>query len=237
MRIAICDDDVLFLNKTMEFIQNWNHKPVDLVIQDFSDGDSLLNVHKKDPFDLIFMDIVMPMLNGIETCKEIRMFDQNVKIVFLTTSKEYAIESYRVKAFNYLLKPIDGNELYKVLDEFLVEYEKNSKMITIKSLYATLRIKLMDIEYVESDNKHVLIYCIDNRVIKSTTPLYTIEKDLLKEYYFFKSHRSYIINLYYVDSFTNKDIKMHNDMIIPISRNLKKEFEETYFSVMFKEGD
>ena len=237
MRIAICDDDVLFLDKTIECLNKWKNKPVDLVIQDFNDGDSLLNAHKKDPFDLIFIDIVMPMLNGIDTCKEIRMFDKNVKLVFLTTSKEFAIESYQVKAFNYLLKPIDEHLLYCVLDEFLEDYLVNSKTITVKALYSTFKIKLMDIEYIESDNKHVLVHCIDNRLIRSTTPLYSIEKDILKEDCFFKSHRSYIINLYYVDSFTNKDVTMQNGTIIPISRSLKKEFEETYFSIMFKEGD
>lgn len=237
MRIAICDDDVLFLNKTLEYIHNWENKPVDLVVQDFNNGDSLIDVHRKEPFDLIFMDVVMPMLNGIDASMEIRAFDKNVKIVFLTTSKEFALDSYKVKAMNYLLKPIDDVKLYYVLNEFLEDYEKDSKMITIKALYATFKIKLMDILYVESDNKHVIIHCPDNRIYRTTTPLYTIEKELLNENYFFKIHRSYIINLYYVDSFTNKDITMHNHMIVPISRNIKKEFEEKYFSVMFKEGD
>lgn len=236
MRIAICDDDALFLNKTVELIHNWEVKPLDLFVQTFSDGDQLIDVHKKQPFDILLLDIVMPIINGIDTAKEIRTFDKNVKIIFLTTSKEFAIDSYSVKATNYLLKPIDETKLYYVLDEIVSSIEKESKTILIKALYSTFKIKLMDIEYIESNNKHSDVHLIDGRVLQSPTPLYAFEKELENYDYFFKCHRSYMINFYYIDVFNTKDIRMHSNSFIPISRNLRKEFESSYFSVIFKES-
>ena len=91
MRVAVCDDDFLFLEKTINYINNWTNKTIDLFVQGFNDGDSLINTHRKDPFDLIFMDVVMPMLNGIDTGIEIRTFDKNVKIVYLTTDRKSVV--------------------------------------------------------------------------------------------------------------------------------------------------
>lgn len=238
MRIAICDDDTIFLSKTVELIKKWENKPIDLVVQTFDNGDHLIHMQSKDPFDVIILDIVMPMMNGIEVASEIRTFDNHVKIVFLTTSKEFAIDSYSVKASNYLLKPVQADKLYLVLDELVNTYKKESHFITIKGLNATYRIQLMDIEYLESQNKHVRVHLIDGRSLMSTTPLYTFEEELKPFDYFFKCHRSYIINLYCVSSFTTKDILMRSNESIPISRNIRKNFEETYFSVIFAEvGD
>lgn len=238
MRIAICDDDTIFLSKTVELIKHWKNKPVDLVIQTFDNGDHLIHMQSKDPFDIIILDIVMPMMNGIEVANEIRTFDNHVKIVFLTTSKEFAIDSYSVKASNYLLKPVQPEKLYLVLDELVSTYKKESHFITIKGLNATYRVQLMDIEYLESQNKHVRVHLVDGHSLVSTTPLYTFEEEFKSYAYFFKCHRSYIINLYCVSSFTPKDILMRSNESIPISRNIRKSFEETYFSVIFTEvGD
>ena len=79
MRIAICDDDNLHVEKTVKYIQKWNNRPMDLIISSFNDGDQLIEAQAKHPFDIIILDIYMPMMSGIEVAKEIRTFDKNTK--------------------------------------------------------------------------------------------------------------------------------------------------------------
>ena len=96
-RIAICDDDLNFISYIKEILLKWEKKPEDFVIITFTNGDYLLNSHTQIPFDIILLDILIPFSSGIETAMELRKYDKSVKIIFLTSSKEFAIDSYSVK--------------------------------------------------------------------------------------------------------------------------------------------
>ena len=194
--------------------------------------------HSQNPFDIILLDIVMPMLNGIDAAKELREKDKNVKIVFLTSSAEFALDSYTVKASNYLLKPLEPTQFFTCLDELIFDIKSVSKCIIVKGLDAVYRIPLSNIEHVESQSKHIIFYTSDNKTIESTDPLYTYENILLFEDGFFKCHRSYIINIHRVDSFSPSEVIMQSGCRIPISRSHQKSFEDIYFHVIFeKAGD
>lgn len=236
MRIAICDDREYFLQELKDLIFQWAPSPDGLFIEIFMDGDSLLMAHEKHPFDVIFLDVVMPILNGIETAREIRLKDKTVKIVFLTFSPEYAIDSYSVKAFHYLLKPIQKDALYRVLDELAAEAIENVKMLTVKTLQGMHRIKVSDVEYIESQNKHVLFVLTDGRILKTTSPLYSYEDSLQLKDGFFRCHRSYIVNIYHIASFNSKEIQMRSGTCISISKTVRKDFENAYFRLMFQEA-
>ena len=204
----------------------------------FEDGDALLSAHTKNPFDIILLDIVMPLLNGIDTAKELRQKDKNVKIVFLTSSPEFALEGYSVKASNYLLKPVNPDALFSCLDELVAEVQNNTKCIVIKGLDATHRISLSDITYVESQLKHIMFFLADNRTIASLEPFYVYEDILTLDDGFFKCHRSYIVNIHHIDNYSHSEIVMHCGRHIPISRSCQKSFEPAYFRVIFgKVGD
>jgi DNA-binding LytR/AlgR family response regulator len=204
----------------------------------FEDGDALISAHTRNPFDIILLDVVMPLQNGIEVAKELRESDKNVKIVFLTSSPEYAVDSYTVKASNYLLKPLNSAKLFSCLHELISEIESTSKCLTVKGLDATHRIPLSRIEYVESQSKHNILYTRDNNTVKSTDPLYAYERVLTAEDGFFKCHRSYIVNIHHIDSYSHSEIVMRSGCRIPISRSHRKAFESVYFSVVFeKAGD
>ena len=156
LKIAICDDLRIFLRKTKEVLDKWDNKPDNLHISLFEDADALLQAHSIEPFDIILLDVVMPLLGGIEAAREIRQSDKNVKIVFLTTSPDFAVESYTVKANNYLLKPIEPQTLYACLDELYEQIRERERCITIRSGTAVHRVYLHDIECVEAQNKQVL---------------------------------------------------------------------------------
>lgn len=238
IRIGICDDSSAFLHQTKFMIEHWDNPPQKITTELFEDGDALLSAHAKNPFDIILLDVVMPMLNGIEAARELRQGDKNVKIVFLSSSPEFAVDSYTVKASNYLLKPFEPARLFSCLDELISELKSASKCLTLKGLTATHKIPLCDIEYVESQNKHIVFYTVNNKVVKSTDSLYIYEEMLLIEDGFFKCHRSYIVNVHHIDSFSHSEIVMRSGSHIPISRSHQKTFEDTYFRIVFeKAGD
>ena len=236
IRVAICDDSSFFLEQTKLMLEHWTNCPQNINIELFEDGDALITAHTDRPFDIILLDVIMPLLNGIETAKELREKDRNVKIVFLTSSAEFAVDSYTVKASNYLLKPIEPIKLFACLDELISEIQSDSKCITVKGINATQRIAVSDIEHVESQGKHILFYLTKNRIVDSPEPLYTYENTLIVDDGFFKCHRSYIVNIHHIDSYSHSEIVMRSGYRIPISRSCQKDFETIYFRVVFGEA-
>ena len=230
LKIAICDDNQAFLDQIKEYVHQWNENAQ---ITTFSDGDTLISQHNKSPFDLLLLDVVMPLINGIDIAKEIRQNDTGVHIVFLTSSAEYAVESYTVKADNYLLKPINKNSLFSCLDYIYQKRVSKQKFLLIKSASVTHRIFIDNIEYIEAQNKNTILHLTDGTTIKSTNQLYVFEEQLTPKDGFFKISRSYIINVCYVHSYSVKEVCMLSNITIPISRKLHQEFESIYFSTLF----
>lgn len=238
MRIAICDDNRGFLTRTKALLGNWNDHDQGLTVELFEDGDALIQAHTAAPFDILLLDVVMPLLNGIETAREIRQSDKSVKIVFLTSSAEYAVDSYSVKASNYLLKPLEPDRLYECLDELAKELRESARCIAVKSASALHRVEIGRIEYIEAQNKHVLFTLLDGRSLLSIEPLYTYESQLLLSDGFFKCSRSYIVNIHRIMTYSQKEVTMRSGARIPIARSCHKAFESAYFSLLFgKAGD
>lgn len=234
IRIGVCDDSRDFLEQINLLLRNLDNRSHNIRTDLFEDGDALIEAHRKNPFDIILLDIMMPLLNGIDTAKELRGKDKNVKIVFLTSSPEFAVDSYTVKASNYLLKPIDSAAFFCCLDELIAEVESFSKCITVKGLDATHRILVSDIEYIESQSKHIVFYIGGGKTVESTDPLYVYEGNLLLEDGFFKCHRSYIVNVRHIDSYSHSQLVMRSGCRIPISRSNQKSFEDMYFQIVFE---
>lgn len=233
IRIAVCDDSIDFLKQTKSFLESNQNETPKYSVFAFDNFEDLIRSHYETPFDIIFLDILMPPANGIEVAREIRKQDQKVKLVFLTSSKNYAFESYSVKANNYLLKPVDQNVLSACLNELIEDICKNEKYISVRSYDTVYRVALSDIAYVEAQNKHVLISLRKGSEVISTEPLYSFEEKLTFEEGFYKCHRSYIVNMYCIDTYSPNEVTMNSNVKIPISRNLRKEFSNTYFNIVF----
>lgn len=237
LRLAICDDTASFLTDTEQLALGWKNRPQSMTVSLFEDADALIEAHEANPFDIIFLDVVMPLLNGIQAAGEIRRQDKAVKIVFLSVSPEFAVDSYTVKADNYLLKPVDPVRFYACLDECYADILEREKSITIKSTTGIHRVKLHTIEHIEAQGKLVLFTLTDGCMIEAVDPFYVYEDHLLPEDGFVKCHRSYLVNIYKISSFSAKEIIMPSGCRIPISRSCHKQFEAAYFSLLFGKAD
>jgi len=238
MRIAICDDDPASLTHIAFLLESWAKGCPCFSLERFSEGDSLIRAQKSgNPFDIILLDIIMPGFNGIETAREIRAVDKAVKIVFLTSSSEFAVDSYSVKASNYLLKPVSPEALFACLEELSGEIAQAqaSNAISVKSPRTVHRLNPSTIEYLEAHGKHVSLTLSNGSVIDSIEPLYLLEGKLSITDGFYKCHRSYIVNINHVSTYSSDEITMRSGARIPISRNCRSEFKDAYFSVIFGE--
>lgn len=192
--IIICDDDSACLEQTNQLVNDWiETASVPVTAKTIDNGDMLLNYCNKYNPDVILLDIMMPLLNGMDAAREIREHNLTSKIIFLTSSPEFAIESYDVDASGYLLKPVDRDKLYKLLNKCLSELSQPADSITIHSAFGYQNIYLHNIEYLEAQNKKVIISISNGDKIEAIGTLSYYEKRLTLEKGFFKCHRSYIV--------------------------------------------
>ena len=234
LRIAVCDDNSEFLEQAVDLIKRWSEQSsTPLEIYRFDNGDELIAKNAVVRIDIIFLDIIMPLLNGMDTAKELRQTNTNVKIIFLTSSSEFALESYAVKAYDYLLKPISYEKIKNVLDECNYAFDKEPKNIVFKTAYGYQKLFYYDIEYAEAQNKKVVIYLRSGKTVDATEPFYFFVKRLTDCDGFFKCHRSYLVYIQNVDHFNMTEIITKSGHRVPIARGYGKAFQEAYFSWMF----
>ena len=236
LRIAICDDEERCLNNTKRMIESWSATASSQTqIDCFDNGDSLIKESDTARYDIIFLDIVMPLLNGMDAAKELRDRDKTVKIIFLTSSLEFALQSYSVKATDYCIKPVTYEKLKEVMDDCTVINCQEPENLTLKTVAGYQKIYLHDIEYIEAQNKRVIFFLKSDKVVEVIQPLYTFETQLSDSKGFFKCHRSYLVYIPNVDYFSNMEIKTKSGRHIPIARGYGKAFQDAYFAVMFRE--
>ncbi len=234
MKIAVCDDEKQFIDEVCLLLESWAKKQdIQLSLFRFTNGDDLIDAHRSECMDLILLDIIMPLLNGMETAKELRGSDAAVPIIFLTSAREFAVDSYEVRAFHYLLKPIEACKLFHALDDFLKTVCLSEHSFTAKTAEGFCKIMLADVDYLEAQNKHVLIYLSNGRVVEVYQQFSKCEKIFSADSGFYRCHRSYIVNLNHVEQFSKTSLTTTCHAAIPISRNCYAAFKEAYFVHMF----
>ena len=235
IRIAVCDDDAEFLQNTVSTIEEWSKQSgIQVEILSFDSGDDLIAQNTICRMDIIFLDIIMPLLNGMETAKELRKTDTAVNIIFLTSSPEFALESYDVKASGYLLKPVSYDKLEELLDDCTRSFDKEPKNIVLKTKFGYQKLYYHDIEYIEAQNKIITFYMRNGKKVETTELLRSFESKLNDSEGFFRCHRSYIVYIPNVDNFNASEIVTKSGHHIPIARGYGKVFQEAYFAFMFQ---
>lgn len=127
MHIALCDDSRAELSRLTFLLEEYRLKRDGSLTYDiFTNATDLLETIPVHHFDLLLLDILMPGITGMDAAREIRQTNSTIPIIFLTSSSEYAVESYRVNAADYLLKPLDADKLFPVLDKLLADFKSNA---------------------------------------------------------------------------------------------------------------
>ena len=240
MKIAICDDDLYALNDTERIVKEYlltNHMDLSGIAR-FDKPKVLIKQLKQGiKFDIYILDIIMPDINGIELAREIRTFDAESKILFVTVTPEYGVNSYEVNAFYYLLKPIQTNKFFKLLDsikESLQDQDKNFVRITNQGNILTFPIH--SILYIEVLKHKIHYYIKDNKVYTTYGSLKNIRLFLSSYSNFIQCHKSFIVNLAYVNMLIDHNFKLKNEALVPISRQYYKISKKHLITFMAQNG-
>lgn len=214
LNIVICDDEFLHRSILKEFLVSiLEEELLEYDLVEYSSGKDLISHY--DKVDLLFLDIQMNELSGMDVARKIREFDSNVEIIFTTSIEQYVYEAYEVRAYRYLVKPIEYEKLKKEVKLCISDYLTKNSTISIDSKKATVKIPIGEILYAEVMKKEVTIYT-KSKVYNIETSMKSIENKL-SNYGFFRCHHSYLVNLNKVSEIRDKTIFI-NEYEIPVSR-------------------
>lgn len=224
MVVAICDDDSLFRTELKTLIIEYKQsKRIAVDVYEFENGNDLLE--SKDIFDIIFIDYQMPGLDGLETARELRKRNYICSIIFITSYPQFILDSFEVQPFRFFIKPMKNNKILSAMDSYLMQ-QKLLNPILIVEEGTQYRIKTEDIIYLEAIGKNCLIRTREH-TYKSSKTLSKIE-EVLPTHCFYRIHKSYIVNMYCIDSISKNEILMINGEKTIISRTMLSTFKKTY---------
>lgn len=238
LNIAICDDNIDDLSKMADLVDEYRTaKHLNCEYAVFQNGfDLISSLDKGKKFNLYLLDIILPAYTGIEVAKEIREFDKQAAIVFFTTSPEFALEGYSVNAVNYVLKPVSKEKLFITLDRVLEQVKSDQDdAIVVKSEDGIQKILLSNLVYVEVVGRKVLYHLISGKIIECIESFAPVCDILLNYSFFIRTHRSYVVNINYIDNIGNKNITLQDQSSIPIAQGKAREIKDRYLSILMEE--
>ena len=223
MRIAIVEDEKDVAGELTTLLEIYEKNTgAQLSYVCFADAVSFLGNYRTD-YDLVFMDIKLPGMNGMKAAGKLREMDKNIIIVFVTNMRQYAIKGYAVEALDFIVKPVDALSLNTLMDKAfrIISSRGSHDSITIKTKGGLQRILISDLHYVEV-RKHKLTYHTTYGEIDSWGAMADIEKMLPMER-FSRCNNCYLVSLQHIKSLGGDDVVVGRD-ILKIARTRKKEF-------------
>lgn len=231
LKFAICDDLQQEREKICTMVNTYIyiHHYI-ATIDEFSSGEELLSADYT-VYDLIILDIFMGDLNGIQTANELMNSKASAKVIFCSTSNEFAAESYEVNALRYLTKPVDKEKLFQTLDRYFHAYTA-MKMLTYKCNRMEEHILLSDVLWIEADKHKCILHTIKGDIITTTTFAQFCEQ--LETMDFIKPIRYALVPLRMIVAVPTNELKLRDGTIIPIGRKLRQEVKDAYMDYKMK---
>ena len=242
LRIAICDDEAQYARQIKNFVQEYLHGHPELSgqIDSFSLGRELLyQAEESGGFDLYLLDIIMPGLNGIQTGRQLRQLGDGGEIIYLTTSPDYAVDSYSVRAFFYLLKPLEKGRLFEVLDAAVKKLDdRRSKAVLIATKDGPRRLLLDQILYVERVGRGLRYFCSGGAVdsMSLRVPFHAAVEPLLADPRFCQCGSSFAFNLQHVTGVSGQEVLLDSGGTAAIPRASAAPFKHAWGRFWLEEG-
>lgn len=242
MKFTICDDSNSDLQALESLINKYCVKNnISINIEKHNHPDILLKhvSFKPEEYQVFLLDIVMDK-NGIDLARNIKKYCKDPIIVFQTSSKEFAIDAFGVRAFDYLLKPLEENQTFECLDRIMEEIKDKIatffKYKTADKNIMTINVK--DVSYIESINRRIVLHMKDGAEIVSTSLHNKFLESIPFDYEncnFINCHASYVVNMNDIKSINDKSFVMNGGDYIPISKSLFTEIKKRYIKYLVGE--
>ena len=227
LSIAVVDDERVFSDRLSGFIRRYGEEHgLEMAVSCFEDGLDITDDFKAK-WDIIFLDIQMKHLNGLDTARRIREADGDVIIIFVTTMAQYAINGYEVDAFDYILKPLEYPKFELRMNKAVREVDKKKahRYVYLKKYSDVVKVSTDDLLYIEVSG-HTLRYVTGEGTFEKRATIGEAEEEL-SGLQFSRCSLSYLVNLKRIDRIS-KDTVIIGGHELPISRNRKKEFLEAF---------
>ena len=230
MRICLVDDDSTQLTYLKVIIEKWSNKNNIISNLSFyrSAEEMLFENNESYPYDMIVLDIQMGKINGIELAKKIRETDKNVIIAFISGMANYVFEGYEVQAIRYILKPVKDKKVYELLDYANAHLIKETKYYIISVSGEKKKINYDDIIYFESMG-HYIVFHLENTEYDYKYNISDLCHDLAGTE-FIRTHRSYVVNIKYIEKITRNECQLIGNIKVPLSRNSYKIVNEKFIN-------
>lgn len=242
LKIAICDDQTQELNR-IDILLNEYLVAENLTaeIKKYSHPDDLLSVIENESFHIYILDIVMPMVSGLELGNEIRCLDRESQIIYTTTEPQFALNAYAVNPLNYLIKPIDKMSFWDTLTLAISKTDlTEDQPFTVKTHDSLRVINLLDILCCEYRN-HVVVFTLKNneeiisRTIRESFTDYIAP--ILCNRHFLKCHNSFIVNMRMVERFSKDSFTLRGGKTIPIAKGQYITVRDAFMDYSMSKGD
>lgn len=234
MRIAVCDDEKQVLETVTNLLDLYRKQTgSEILVSGFENAMDLLQSMEQVTYDLLLLDVQMPGIDGIKAAREIRLKNDYVKLVFLTSSPEYAVESYSVQATNYLLKPVSEEKLFSAVEHVEKLLKRQEDALVLQTQGSVSRLPYCKIEYVEVMSKKIYFYLSDGSCKNVRGHLSDYEPALLSRPEFCKIHRSYLVNFASVSEVRQGELLTVLGKRLPIARSVYQKVRTAYTEYMF----
>lgn len=237
-QIALCDDETTELHTLEQMLRSYRgHSIKDtLSVRSFESANALLFAIEQEYYapDLIFLDIYMPTLSGLEAAEKLSEMNLSCQVIFLTSSKDHALEAFDLNVFHYLVKPVSRESLFASLDRALAHFEKNATRYLLFQTESQIhRVNADDIIYCEAQRKRQYVYLKNEEQLILHTSMTRLCEMLAARQEFMKMGISYIVNLKHIDRLGTETLQFDNGKEIYLPRGSYKPLSDRYFNHYF----
>lgn len=233
LKIAVCEDLEQDQHRLVSMIRDYLTKnQLRAGIDTFPSGEDFLS-SDTSAYSLVFFDIYMDQLNGMETAKKLLESNQSVQLVFVSTSRDFAAESYDVSALHYIIKPVEEKRLFQVLDRFF-DGIRRMKTMTVKVGRAEETIFIRDILYMEPENKKTVLHTRQGNITASMP--FSFFCDTLTEPEFVKTIRYALVSVSAIAKVPSEIVVLTDGTELPVSRGERQHVRSVFTDFKWREA-
>lgn len=229
--VGICDDDPLYIAELAELITETEYSDNIKIKKYFSANDLLKDAGTETELDILFMDIQLGDVNGIDIAREVKKLNKFVVLIYVTAFDEYVYKVFETEPIGFLVKPAKLKDVESHLKRAFDKIDKR-EVINLQSHKKVYKIELRDIMYFKSEGRKICAVTRKGECIECYDKLDMFEDQLKKYDQFIRTHKSYIVNFEYVDIYEGDRVTMSNKEVIEISRPYRNEIRNRYMKLM-----
>lgn len=227
MKIAICDDEKFYRDEIIKNLERYKEDYPEMDILQFTCGEDLIaSYNNGQNFDFLFLDIQMKDIDGVQTAQEIRKWDKYVILFFITSYVNFVSATFRVGAFQFLIKPIDERDFKEDFDRAIKQHKINHFKYIVRYKESTITLEVKDVIYIEALNRHLFVVDKSNRY-ECIGKLKEEEKKL-SSYGFVRCHQGFLVNMAYIKLIEKTFIVLKDGSQIPVSKRLRPSVMDVF---------